>query len=66
MTGCLYRFRQKIGEKGLLEHIAYSDKWGAGNKHYLDFMKKVFEHVYNLLTRMALFICMLIIGHVLT
>ncbi|NLJ67517.1 MAG: site-specific DNA-methyltransferase [Clostridiales bacterium] len=50
MTGCLYRFRQKIGEKGLLEHIAYSDKWGAGNKHYLDFMKKVFEHVYNLLT----------------
>jgi site-specific DNA-methyltransferase (adenine-specific) len=49
MTGCIYRYRQKIGEKGYLEHIAYSDRWVEGKKHYLDFMTEVFEHVYSLL-----------------
>ncbi|HZJ58553.1 MAG TPA: site-specific DNA-methyltransferase [Clostridia bacterium] len=50
MTGNQFKYRQKAGEKGFVEHIAYSDQWVGGKEYYLNFMKRVFEHVYDLLT----------------
>ena len=50
MTGQLFRYRQKIGNKGIIEHVAYSDQWKEGKKDFLDFMRQVFEYAYELLT----------------
>lgn len=50
MTGQLFRYRQKIGNKGIIEHVAYSDRWKEGKKDFLDFMRQVFEYAYELLT----------------
>ncbi len=50
MTGQLFRYRRKVGEKGTIEHVAYSDQWKRGKEDYLAFMKQVFEKVYKLLT----------------
>ncbi len=49
MTGQLFRYRQKIGDKGFIEHVAYSDQWKRGKEDFLSFMKVVFEYVYELL-----------------
>lgn len=50
MTGQLFRYRQKIGDKGIIEHVAYRDQWKEGKKDFLDFMRQVFEYAYELLT----------------
>ena len=50
MTGQLFKYRHKIGDKGMIENVAYNDKWKQGKKDYLDFMKQVFEYAYELLT----------------
>ncbi|MFY9175916.1 MAG: site-specific DNA-methyltransferase [Caldicoprobacterales bacterium] len=50
MTGQLFRYRQKIGNKGIIEHVAYRDQWKEGKKGFLTFMKQVFEYAYELLT----------------
>jgi len=50
MTGQLFRYRQRIGDKGIIEHVAYRDQWKEGKKDFLDFMSQVFEYAYELLT----------------
>lgn len=47
MTGQLFMYRQGLEEKGIVEHIAYDDRWGKDE--YLAFMRQVFERAYELL-----------------
>lgn len=49
MTGQSFSYRRRIGKKGLIDQVAYRDKWKEGKGQYLDFMRWVFEDVHEML-----------------
>lgn len=56
VTGQLFEFRQRIGERGwggdqsyILSHTAYDDSWKEGKQAFLDMMKQVMAFAHRLL-----------------